>query len=151
MSTSEGMAGGRTSRTVVQEGVLQSAISKHHEKLATFDMLPRGDKGAEWMYELQRTKEDFANERITVAECKAVIKCITAASNAEHQLWLDFRSRQDAGQTKPGDFAKAIYGYTDEEAEEFVEEGVRLLESRMANEDRCRTRVLQNGRNGRGY
>ncbi|TFY77208.1 hypothetical protein EWM64_g6804 [Hericium alpestre] len=147
-STPIKIASDETEHCLIPAKNLQSSISSHHEKSATLVMVPRGDKGLEWQSELQRARDDFDNDRITWTECSTVINCILAASDAEYERILDFEAREQAGQAKPRDFYVLVYGYTEEEAEEYIQAGAREMIAREANKSYARTRNLRGSRHG---
>ncbi|TFY75805.1 hypothetical protein EWM64_g8207 [Hericium alpestre] len=151
LSTSTDIVPDQTGHCAIQSEALHSAITSHQATSSTLVMVPRGEKGPERQRALLRLRDDYIHGRVTHAELHAMLDRLRAAEDAVHRRYLDFKARDRAGQAKPTDYFVGIYGYTEEEAEECIEEGARALDMRLANEARSRTRILQNSRSERGH
>ncbi|TFY76245.1 hypothetical protein EWM64_g7766 [Hericium alpestre] len=89
--------------------------------------------------------------KMSTADFDAALRRFVNVGREHDRRMADYTAREEAGQTKPADLFKALYGYTDEEAEEFMREGTRLLKMQMANEARSKSRMAQPSRHGRGH
>ncbi|TFY83638.1 hypothetical protein EWM64_g374 [Hericium alpestre] len=150
-STSSGIASGHSGRRIVQPQAIQSAISTYQHKSSQIGMVARGDEIYELDMQLEAAITAYSSREIGKAEFDAIVYHINDAIRDRERRYADYCVREQAGQTRPVDWYKEFYGYTEEQAEEHLREELRLRDIRNANQARGQSRMLQQSRHGRGH
>ncbi|TFY81245.1 hypothetical protein EWM64_g2766 [Hericium alpestre] len=144
-------ASNQSGRYIVPAQAIQPAISTHQHNSARIHKIARGDRLIDSEIEWDAVQAAFSSGQMSTADFNAAVERFLEAGRDQEKRIADFTTRKQAGQTKPADVFKALYGYTDEEAEDFTREGAMLMEMQMANEARNKSRMAQRSTHGRGH